>query len=127
MDGKEIAQLYVGLKGSALIRPLKELKGFTKVFLKAGETKKVNIKFDDKTFRYFNTATNKWEIEKGVYDLYVAASIDDVRLVGSINQIGTTNTMPYHKEEDLPHYASGELRNIPDEEFAKLLGHEMKK
>ena len=125
VDGKEIAQLYVGLKGSALIRPAKELKGFTKVFLKAGETKKVFIPFDDKTFRYFNTATNKWEIEKGVYDLYVAASIDDVRLEGSINQIGTTNTVPYNKEEDLPHYASGELRNIPDEEFRILLGHEI--
>ena len=124
VDGKEIAQLYVGLKGSAIIRPLKELKGFVKVFLKAGETKKVSIPFDDKTFRYFNTATNKWEIENGVYDLYVAASIDDVRLVGSINQIGTTNTVPYNKE-DLPHYASGELRNIPDAEFAALLGHEI--
>ena len=124
VDGKEIAQLYVGLKGSAIIRPLKELKGFVKVFLKAGETKKVSIPFDDKTFRYFNTATNKWEIENGVYDLYVAASIDDVRLVGSINQIGTTNTMPYSKE-DLPHYFEGKLRDIPDEEFRTLLGHDI--
>ena len=124
VDGKEIAQLYVGLKGSALIRPLKELKGFVKVFLKAGETKKVSIPFDDKTFRYFNTVTNKWEIENGVYDLYVAASIDDVRLVGSINQIGTTNTVPYSKE-DLPHYFEGKLRDIPDEEFRTLLGHDI--
>ena len=124
VDGKEIAQLYVGLKGSAIIRPLKELKGFVKVFLKAGETKKVSIPFDDKTFRYFNTATNKWEIEKGVYDLYVAASIDDVRLVGSISQIGTTNTVPYSKE-DLPHYFEGKLRDIPDEEFRTLLGHDI--
>lgn len=124
VDGKEIAQLYVGLKGSAIIRPLKELKGFVKVFLKAGETKKVSIPFDDKTFRYFNTATNKWEIEKGVYDLYVAASIDDVRLVGSISQIGTTNTVPYNKE-DLPHYFEGKLRDIPDEEFRTLLGHDI--
>ena len=124
VDGKEIAQLYVGLKGSAIIRPLKELKGFIKVFLKAGETKKVSIPFDDKTFRYFNTATNKWEIENGVYDLYIAASIDDVRLVGSINQIGTTDVVPYNKE-DLPHYFEGRLRDIPDEEFVKLLGHEI--
>lgn len=124
VDGKEIAQLYVGLKGSAIIRPLKELKGFVKVFLKAGETKKVSIPFDDKTFRYFNTVTNKWEIENGVYDLYVAASIDDVRLVGSISQIGTTNTVPYNKE-DLPHYFEGKLRDIPDEEFRTLLGHDI--
>ena len=69
VDGKEVAQLYVGLKSSEVIRPVKELKGFTKVFLKAGESKKVEIAFDDKTFRYFNTKTNKWEIEKGVYDI----------------------------------------------------------
>ena len=122
VDGKEIAQLYVGLKDSNVIRPLKELKGFTKVFLKAGETKKVNIAFDDKTFRYFNTKTNKWEVEKGVYDIYVGASIDDIRLRSTIAQEGTTNEVPYLKI-DLPHYFSGELRNIPDEEFENLLGH----
>lgn len=122
VDGKEIAQLYVGLKDSNVIRPLKELKGFAKVFLKAGETKKVNIAFDDKTFRYFNTKTNKWEVEKGVYDIYVGASIDDIRLRSTIAQEGTTNEVPYLKI-DLPHYFSGELRNIPDEEFENLLGH----
>ena len=122
VDGKEIAQLYVGLKDSNVIRPLKELKGFAKVFLKAGETCKVTIPFDDKTFRYFNTKTNKWEVEKGVYDIYVCASIDDIRLRSTIAKEGTTTEVPYQKI-DLPHYFSGELRNIPDEEFETLLGH----
>ena len=122
VDGKEIAQLYVGLKDSNVIRPLKELKGFAKVFLKAGETCKVTIPFDDKTFRYFNTKTNKWEVEKGVYDIYICASIDDIRLRSTIAKEGTTTEVPYQKI-DLPHYFSGELRNIPDEEFATLLGH----
>ena len=121
-EGKEVAQLYVGLKDSKVIRPLKELKGFIKVSLKAGETKKVGIAFDDKTFRYFNTKTNKWEIEKGTYDIYVGASSEDIRLSGTFEQEGTTTKVPYDIKE-LPHYASGELRNIPDEEFEKLLGH----
>ena len=122
VEGKEVAQLYVGLKDSKVIRPLKELKGFVKVSLKAGETKNVEIAFDDKTFRYFNTKTNKWEIEKGTYDIYVGASSEDIRLSGIFEQEGTTTKVPYDIKE-LPHYASGELRNVPDEEFEKLLGH----
>ena len=122
VDGKEVAQLYVGLKSSEVIRPVKELKGFTKVFLKAGESKKVEIAFDDKTFRYFNTKTNKWEIEKGVYDIYVGASSDDIRLFGTVEQAGTGAEAPYDIA-DLPHYADGRLRKISNEEFEKLLGH----
>ena len=121
VDGKEVAQLYVCLKDSEVIRPVKELKGFAKVFLKAGETKKVEIAFDDKTFRYFNTLTDKWEIEKGVYDIYVGASVDDIRLSGTIEQKGTGAKAPYNIA-DLPSYGKGNLRNIPDAEFEKLLG-----
>ena len=124
VDGKEIAQLYVGLQNSEIIRPVKELKGFKKVFLKAGETKKVEIPFDDKTFRYFNTKTNKWEIEKGFYDLYLGASSEDIRLFATVEQAGTGAEAPYNIS-DLPHYAEGRLRKIPNEEFAKLLGRDI--
>ena len=124
VDGKEVAQLYVGLKESDVIRPIKELKGFVKVELKAGETKRVNIPFDDKTFRYFNTATNKWEVEKGTYDIYVGASSVDIRLTGVIEQEGTGAKAPYDKMA-LPNYAVGNLRDVSDEEFALLLGREI--
>ena len=122
VDGKEISQLYVGLQGSEVIRPVKELKGFAKVFLKAGETKKVSIPFDDKTFRYFNVKTNKWEIEKGTYDIYVGASSNDIRLTATIFQKGTEAELPYDIKT-LPNYALGNLRNLPDQEFELLLGH----
>ncbi len=122
--GKEVAQLYVGLEQSDIIRPVKELKGFIKVELEPGESKKVHIAFDDKTFRYFNVVTNKWEIEKGNYDILIGASSDDIRLKGSIEQEGTGAEPPYLKST-LPNYAVGNLRNVPDEEFAALLGHEI--
>ena len=124
VDGKEIAQLYVGLKESEIIRPTKELKGFVKVELKAGESKKVSIPFDDKTFRYFNVKTNKWEVEKGIYDIYVGSSSRDVQLEATFEQKGTDAPAPYDKTT-LPNYFAGSLRNIPDEEFATLLGHEI--
>src|SRR5690606_19225342 len=74
-DGAEIAQLYVGCASNAIFRSKKELKGFTKVFLRAGESKVVHIPFDDKTFRYFNVATNGWEVEEADYNIMIGASI----------------------------------------------------
>ena len=124
VKGKEVAQLYVGLGDSGIIRPAKELKGFAKVELEPGETKKVEIAFDDKTFRYFNVKTNKWEIEKGSYSIMIGASSDDIRLNGSIDQAGTGVELPYDKA-DLPNYAVGNLRNVPGEEFKALLGHDI--
>ena len=119
--GAEIAQLYIGKKESQLIRPRKELKGFVKVWLKAGETKKVEIKFDDKSFRYFNTATDKREIEGGVYTIMVGASSADIRLSGEMKKQGTTDVLPYDIEK-LPSYKSGLVRNVHYEEFQVLYG-----
>ena len=125
-DGAEIAQLYVGKKDTRIIRPKKELKGFKKVFIKAGETVTVTIPFDDKTFRYFNVKTNKFEVEDGNYELYVCASSKDVKLEGAIAQKGTTTVMPYDMSK-LPAYASGKITDVPDEQFKELLGHEIPK
>ena len=122
--GKEVAQLYIGLDESQVIRPLKELKGFSKVELNPGESKVVHIPFDDKTFRYFNVKTDKWEVEKGNYSIFVGASSADIRLKGNLNVEGTNAPAPYDKKA-LPNYSSGNLRNIPDEEFATLLGHDI--
>ena len=124
VKGKEVAQLYVGLDESQVIRPLKELKGFIKVELNPGESKAVHIPFDDKTFRYFNVKTDKWEVEKGNYTIFVGASSADIRLKGNLNVEGTNAPAPYDKKA-LPNYSSGNLRNIPDEEFATLLGHDI--
>ena len=118
-DGAEIAQLYVGKKESGLIRPKKELKGFKKVWIKAGESVKVEIPFDDKTFRYFSTVSGKWEIEGGEYQIYVGASSLDIKLSGSIAKEGTISELPYNLD-DLPSYKTGKVRNVHYEEFEKL-------
>lgn len=121
MDGAEIAQLYIGKKGAKVFRPARELKGFKKVFIKAGESVTVNIPFDGKTFRYFNVLTNKWEVEGGEYQIYIGASSEDVKLKGAITKEGTTEEYPYSPEK-LPSYYSGKVSAVKDEEFAALLG-----
>ena len=118
-DGAEIAQLYVGKAGSGLIRPKKELKGFKKVWIKAGESVDVEIPFDDKTFRYFSTVSNKWEIEGGEYQIYVGKNVADIVLTGTITKEGTIAELPYDIET-LPSYKTGKVRNVHYEEFEKL-------
>lgn len=120
-DGAEIAQLYVGAKESRIFRPAKELKGFARVFLKAGESKSVTIPFDDKTFRYFNVKTNRFEVEPGVYEIMVGASSADIRLKGKLEVSGEQAEIPYRKE-DLPSYYSGNVACVSLEEFERLLG-----
>ncbi len=120
-DGAEVAQLYIGMRDSKIFRADKELKGFKKVFLKAGESRQVTIPFDDKTFRYWNTATNSWEKEAGTYEIMVGTSVADIRLIESLSVNGTTEQNPYQPEM-LPSYYSGLIQDVTEEEFAVLYG-----
>lgn len=120
-DGAEVVQLYIGMRDSKIFRADKELKGFKKVFLKAGESRQVTIPFDDKTFRYWNTATNSWEKEAGTYEIMVGTSVADIRLIESLSVNGTTEQNPYQPEM-LPSYYSGLIQDVTEEEFAVLYG-----
>ena len=84
MDGAEAVQLYVGDPVSTVSKPIKELKQFEKVFVKAGETKRVTFQITDEDLSYYNVAMHQWVVENGVYDLYLCASSQDIRLKVSI-------------------------------------------
>ena len=121
---EEIAQLYIGLKESKIFRAKLELKGFEKVFLNSGEKKKVTILFDDKAFRFYNVATNAFEIESGEYDIYIGSSCVDIRLQSTLKVEGNATVFPYNKNE-LYSYFEGNVTNISDEEYRALLGREI--
>ena len=84
MDGAEAVQLYVGDPVSTVSKPVKELKQFEKVFVKAGETKRVTFQITDEDLNYYNVSMHQWVVENGVYDLYLCASSQDIRLKVSI-------------------------------------------
>lgn len=121
-DGREVAQLYVSGPKGRIFRPEKELKGFIKVPLKAGESRTVEISFDDKTFRYWNTGTDRFEIESGDYTISIGASAEDIRLSETLTLVGTTDVQPY-KPEKMKSYYSGKVTDVSSEEFESLLGH----
>ena len=120
-DGAEAAQLYVGLPESMVFRPEKELKGFAKIFLKAGETRNVRIPFDDKTFRFWNRESGRWETETGQYHIMIGACVADIRLEGTIFIKGDMENAPYRKEA-LSSYYSGLVQQVGEQEFETLLG-----
>ncbi|CAG1010942.1 partial beta-glucosidase, partial [Anaerolineales bacterium] len=77
--GKEIVQVYVHDQKSGLVRPQKELKGFTKVELQPGETKSVSVRLDFRAFAYYHPEYKQWITEDGDFDILIAASAADIR------------------------------------------------
>ena len=120
VKGKEVAQLYIGLDDSKIFRAKKELKGFAKVELEPGEEKEVFIPFDEYSFRYFNVATNKWEVEEGDYNICIGASSKDIWLKERLHKEGTTKVLPYDREK-CPLYFEGKVTNVPDKQFEYVL------
>ena len=80
VDAKEVSQVYVKDVFSTVVRPEKELRGFSKDLIKAGETKRVNIELDYRSFAFYSTAKNKWVVENGTFEILVGTSSRDIKL-----------------------------------------------
>ncbi|EFI27751.1 beta-glucosidase [Coprinopsis cinerea okayama7 len=85
-DGKEIVQVYISNKASQLAQLVKELKGFVKVYLKAGETKAVKVSLDKEALGYYDSRRRQWVAARGTYEVRVAASsgVDEAALAATI-------------------------------------------
>ena len=119
-DGAEVAQLYVSCPVSGVYRPRKELKGFQKVFLRAGESRRVTIPFDDMTFRYFDTGRNAWQVEAADYDILIASDVSRVQLRGVLRVSGETAA------DGVPEcYRTACIKSVSDDDFRQLLGRDI--
>ena len=78
-EGKEIVQLYISDEESSLERPVKELKGFKKVALAPGETKKVTFEISEDMLKFYDPAQKAWVLEKGKFTAHIGAASDDIR------------------------------------------------
>ncbi len=85
-DAAEVAQVYVGALESAVPRPVKELKGFEKVFLKKGESKTVTIHLGADAFEYFDMAEGDFVSESGRCNIMVGSSYQDILLSEEITR-----------------------------------------
>ena len=78
-DGAEVVQLYISDVKSTIDRPVKELKNFEKVYLKAGETKTVTFEIDAEDLSYFDADKHEWVAEPGKFKALIGSSSEDIR------------------------------------------------
>ena len=82
-DAEEIVQLYVGRPDAGVEWPVKELKAFDRIALKAGETRNVTLEFPVSDLRWWDERNSCWSLEEGRLDILVGSSSDDIRLASS--------------------------------------------
>ncbi|MDO9153728.1 MAG: glycoside hydrolase family 3 C-terminal domain-containing protein [Paludibacter sp.] len=94
--GEEVTQLYINIP-STLVRPTKQLKGFSRIALQPGETKNVKFKLTYEDLQYYNEATRNFEVEGDPVNIYVGSSSQDIRLTASVNSIAGTVSSTYRQ------------------------------
>lgn len=113
VGGSEVAQLYVGQQNPKVERAIKELKGYKKVFLNPGESKRVTIELNDRSLAYFDEKSKQWIVDADSFNLSVGASSQDIRLNAKVTnsfrqELSTTTSNP------LPRSAlNSTLRELP--------------
>ncbi|MDN3697542.1 glycoside hydrolase family 3 C-terminal domain-containing protein [Vibrio cortegadensis] len=85
VDGKEVIQLYVNENNPLLTRPVRELKRFDKVFLKAGESKTVTFSLDRRCFAFFNTEIQDWSVNTGEFTIEIGKSCEDIQCSSTVH------------------------------------------
>jgi beta-glucosidase len=84
-DSDEVTQLYVSFPDSKVARPVKALKGFTRVFVKKGESVTVKIPLKGKDLTCWDERSGSWIMEPGVVKFFVGSSSADPRLYGEVS------------------------------------------
>lgn len=125
VDGAEVVQLYVVNNINGVFKAKKELKAFTKVYLKAGESKAVALQFNKADLAYFNTEINNWVVENGSYAVEVGASIKDIKFSESFKIEGEKEVANPYSEKLNRAYVDFANTEITDEFFTELLRYEI--
>ena len=94
VDAAETVQVYVAPGKASVARPKHELKGFQKVFLKAGESAEISFDLDERAFAYWSEKFNDWHVEAGEYTVEVGTSSRDIAAVAVVTLDGDGKALP---------------------------------
>ena len=125
MKGTETVQLYVGKADSAYIRPRKELKAFRRLELNAGEKRHVDIEIDDLSI--YDEKIEKFVTEQGAYNIFVGASVSDIRLTGQMNLTGPELKSDAQKTEREADYLQTKSNILLDKYTLEAKSQKMKR
>lgn len=121
--GAEVVQIYVADQTPHIFKAEKELKGFCKVYLEAGEEKEVTVTLNQRSFSHYDINTREWEVLTGKYQIQVGTSSADICLVKDIKVQGTVDTLGYEK---IPEWYVRPIGKPSVSDFEKLYGQEIK-
>ena len=117
--GAEVVQLYVAAPKTNVLKPLRELRAFRKVYLEAGEEKEVALTFKRDELKFFDLQSHMWRMERGEYRIELCSDAETVRLFETLALDGE-EVSPY-SERVLAAYTKG-LENVTDEVFTEMSG-----
>jgi beta-glucosidase len=120
-SGKEVVQVYVRARGSRVVRPDKELKGFAKVAVDPGETQSVSISLERRAFEYFDPALG-WVCDPGQYELLVGASSRDIRLATTVEVGGERGAAELSRYSTLGDWLEHPVGRAPALQLLEELG-----
>ncbi|MBR5974748.1 MAG: glycoside hydrolase family 3 C-terminal domain-containing protein [Clostridiales bacterium] len=129
MDGKEVVQLYIAPPKSRIYKPVKELRGFKKVFIQRGATRTVEFVLDRRAFAYYNSQIKDWHVESGTYKILIGASSRDIRCEREIN---VTSKMPeivapdYQEKAPQYYHLDSQTKIFDKKQFEEVYGATIK-
>ena len=121
-DGAEIVQLYVQASAKEVFRPLRELKGFQKLYLKSGEMGIACMRLPKKELCYFNTAENTYVLENGEYSFEICSNCETVQLSQRMVIAGEKEAKNPYSERVIQTYRNASVALINDEIFEEMSG-----
>jgi beta-glucosidase len=130
--GAEVVQIYVGDIEASVARPLRELKGFAKVYLEPGETQQVSCQLDERAFAYWSQRFRQWVVESGEFMIAVGNSSRHLVATETIILEAPRLSLPLNADSTLHEWLEDERgreliakRDMPllqDPELVKVIG-----
>jgi beta-glucosidase len=136
-DGAEVVQVYVQDVESTVSRPVRELKGFTKVALAAGASQTVTVELDQRSFSFWSTQLRRWAVEAGTFVIGVGPNSRDLPLAETITVDAPRLASPLTRDSTLQEWmsdptgqkliggeiAAGQAAAALDEELLTIIGN----
>lgn len=119
VDGAEVVQVYVKAPKGNVFKPEKELRGFEKVFLQAGESKTVSIAFEKDDLRYYHQKEKRWILESGEYEIQICSDCQTIKQSFLLSLIGEAVDSPYTKAVQAV-YSTASVDQMTDEIWEEM-------
>jgi beta-glucosidase len=98
LSGEEVPQLYIHHISPVVVRPLKELRGFTRIHLQPGESKIVTFWLPYEDLTYYDELTRTFVVDNGSVEIMIGSSSEDIRLIDRIDVQGSTVSGTYRQD-----------------------------